>query len=190
MGLAASAVGGGARLEVVRVEKSDAWGQPPALREVLLANTSGLGGPVPPEVARAGFSVAAALGGGVWALAHGLPHLAGLEALIFVAAVVIPLLTAAVIGLAFNPPEGSDLLTAVAVVIWTVLFFAWLVLRLAMGRHGNVWAWQRRYFNSVAEFRAAQRAWLVGEALTVIGAAIIVVLILGSGEVPGGVRGT
>ncbi len=172
---------------MVLVQPTQAWGLPASPSGDVLANTSGLGGAVPAEIAATRFHLPAFLWGAAWAWAHGLAVWAALDLLLPIAAVAVPVLLQIVCDVLFS----SSALVAPAVIYITfpILLGFWIALRITMARHGAVRAWQSRSFSSLAEFRAVQRSWAV---LGVVGLGLVVVLIMFavSGGASGGGGGT
>jgi hypothetical protein len=129
-------------------------------------NTSGQAGPVPVELAEAGFHPAACLAGGLWAGAHGLYGLA-------VADLLLSALALPAVSMLLAWPGPASGLVALAV------GGGWLALRMWMGWHGHRWAWGRRLFADLDDYWAVQRTWLV-VGLGAAGVAVVVTLLLAS----------
>ncbi|MCX6809604.1 MAG: hypothetical protein NTZ65_02550 [Candidatus Berkelbacteria bacterium] len=57
-----------------------------------------------------------------------------------------------------------------------------LIMAIVLGIKGNEWAWNKRKFASVEEFRQVQKAWAIwGLVLFVVGIVIAVVVTISSG---------
>jgi hypothetical protein len=54
--------------------------------------------------------------------------------------------------------------------------FGWFIMPFVLGAKGNDWAWRNREWQSVEQFRRAQRAWGLGGLLAWVGAFLFAAL--------------
>lgn len=85
-------------------------------------------------------------------------------------------------GLAVLPPELKGFSWAAFLMnwIWSIAHNTWIgllvfivpfpIMQIVLGVKGNEWAWQNRKWDSIEQFRATQRVWLMwGIGLTILG---------------------
>lgn len=114
----------------MQAPRATAWQNP---QTMTVENTSGTKGPVPPEVANAGWNWGAFGANWIWLIGHN-------QVALGIVWVVLRLLFA-----------------APSFYLYTLL--ADLGIFCYLGMNGNTLAWQSRRFKSIEEFKAVQKAW-------------------------------